>query len=131
MSLQRGFIYRFKNPGSRHPFIFIENKDSEYFVGCMITSAKRSKRFPENIEMLSEYFKTHADNLTNTEYSIKFAQSNLVRLFLIKRTSDVNLKICGELTQQGLLFIDEAIKNKASVFWQDYENRPDFSDELQ
>ena len=130
MSLSRGFIYRFKNPGSRHPFIFIENKDSEYFVGCMITSAKRSKRFPENIEMVSAHFKTHASDLPNTEYSIKFAQSNLVRLFLIKRTSDVNLKVCGELTQKGLSFLNEIIKNKAPVFWHDIENRPEFSDEL-
>ena len=130
MSLSRGFIYHFENPGNRHPFIFIENKDAEYFIRCMITSAKRSKRFPENIEMLPAHFKDHASDLLNTKYSVKFAKLNLVRLFLIKRTSDVDLKVCGELTQLGLSFLNEVIKNKTPVFWHDVESRPKFLDEL-
>ena len=126
MLLKKGFLYRFRNTNGRHPFVFIEHKDWEYFIGCMLTSSPNSKFHPENITMLPEHFEVYKNGVSGEEYTLKFKNSNLVRVFLIKRTAEVNPKPCGKLTDRGLAFIDKEIIDKLPRYWHDEKNWPIF-----
>lgn len=127
--MERGKIYWYRREFYKHPFIYIEKINDERFIGCMITSSPHSEAHPQNIEMFPEHFVAEGQ-FKDAYRPVKFQKSNLVRLFLIKRSSEVNDVPCGSLSNEGLEYLDAEIKNKTSVEWESKGDWPEFHYEL-
>lgn len=121
--MKKGFIYKYKNSRGKHPFVFMDYQDGDYFIGCMLTSTKNSSQFPDNIALSAEHFKTYVNELGGKEYSVKFKNSNFVSACLVKRSSDVSSKEYGELTKEGLMFIENEIMKKPKMSWDEFLER--------
>lgn len=115
--MTKGFIYKFTKPKGRHPFIFVKSLNHETFVGCMITHADNSEEFAENISMRPEHFKVFKKEGLLDKYLVQYDSSNLVRRYLIKKSSEVGEQVWGELTSKGIKFLELEITNINLTYW--------------
>jgi hypothetical protein len=87
--------------GYDHYFVFLENHvHNDLFIGIMLTHSPRYG----NIQMNDTHFKTH--NANGEKYDFQYDNTKFVKARLIK---DSNLPIIGpkgELTEEGLAFIE-------------------------
>jgi hypothetical protein len=123
--MEKGKIYRYKKGVYKNPFVFVRYESDERFIGCMLTSSPNSARYPENISMKSEYF-LDSKVFSECDKPVGFSDSNLVRVFLIEKTSDVSSAPCGGLTESGIEFLEKEIKDKNPVEWESKEGWPEF-----
>ena len=123
--MEKGKIYRYKKGVYKHPFVFVRYENIERFIGCMLTSSPQNSKHPQNISMEAEHF-TDSERFKECDKPVVFADSNLVRVFLIKKTSDVSDIPCGELTEAGMKFLEEEIKHRNPVDWESKEDWPEF-----
>ena len=114
----KGEIYRGRKP--RHPIVFIGEKNSDQFIGCMLTHSP-SKVFQNNVRLKFSYFDLTDEN--GEKYSTRFSRSYFVNLKLIKKNDWGPYKLTGKLSQEGIEFIEAFIKEKSSIWWRDYWNK--------
>ena len=102
--MQKGEIYYSRQLG--HPFIFFENinEHADQFLACMVT---HSAKFIENIKMTPKHFKVNDPK--GSLYKFQYHKTHLTKRKLIKTIDLGEFKKVGELTEEGILFIEKHI----------------------
>ena len=103
---------------ARHYIIALEEYHAGDFVGAMLTS---SDAYPENISMKPEHIRTHADDGTDCKF--QFKDTRFVKGRFIKLESWGPFTKVGELTKEGLDFVETETKNIEPELWYDYVTR--------
>lgn len=104
-----------RNSDAIHPIVFIEDADTEFFIGAMLT---HSNRFKVNILMKPEHFE-RTDEEGNV-YSFQFNNTYLVEKKLMKKIEWKPFSKAGKLTELGIGFLLEKIGSQGPVLWEDY-----------
>jgi len=94
-----------------HPIVFLEGDSDIYFIGAMITSKPKYKK-TKNVLMKKEHF--------IEKYKTHFNNSYLVDVKLYKRLDLGPFKKTGELTPEGIEFVESVIHEKYAMVWEDY-----------
>ena len=102
-----------KSGRSAHYMIFIKSHDNHYFVGAMIT---HSKGF-NNIPLKEGHFKK-ADG-TGKNYKVLYDNSLVVSKPLFKKLEWSPFIKVGELTAEGVAFIEKRILSSEPGFYFD------------
>lgn len=98
-----------------HYIIFYEGYDDNEFIGGVMTS---TDKYPVNILMNSSHFieKDEAEN----DFKITFKNTKLVPAKLFKPEEWGPYEKVGQLTDEGIAFVDQHIRNLQPEYWQNY-----------
>lgn len=110
----KGDILKSKDRSAKHPIVYIESVDDEYFVGVVIT---HSPKYEDNILMSESHFVENDEN--GNPYEFYFDNSRIVAHALIK-LYEWNLYKAGQLSINGLSFVIEQIKDTKPMAWDVY-----------
>lgn len=125
--MTKGYIYRYKcSFKGKHPFVFIKYIDEERFIGCMLTHTKHSKRFLQNESMKPEHFIESTSQFLDCKNPVTYSNSNIVRVFLIKKTNDIIDTPCGGLTDTGITFLESIIDREKIADCESKDQWPEF-----
>lgn len=111
--MQKGDIFTAKDRvANPHPIIFLEQKNDEEFIACIISS----KPIGKNIPMSLEHFLVNDES--GNPYEIQFNNSHLVPdVQFIKLYDWVNTnKVKGRLTDSGISFIEHHLTGPTVLF---------------
>lgn len=114
--MERGKIYKVDKrelniDGYDHYFVFLEDHNDYLFHGIMLTHSSDYG----NIEMREEHFKTHTDE--RIPYTFQFENTCFVDSKLIKDSALPIEGPWGELTEEGLDFIEDNLTNTEVKTW--------------
>ncbi len=107
-------LYGRKNTDAVHPIVYLRRRDENFFIGAMLT---KSGNYTNNILMAEKHFKKI--DLNGKKYEFRFKNTHFVRAELIKKEEWRPFKKVGELTKEGIKFIESKISNKNPEFWED------------
>lgn len=93
---------------SYHPIVYFEEIDNFFFLGGMIT---HSKEFG-NIQLDDSHFEIKIDKNPNPSYFVKN--------YLIKKQDWGPFKLIGKLSEIGIQFMENEIKNTDPEVWENY-----------
>ncbi|TCD12972.1 hypothetical protein EZ449_02695 [Pedobacter frigidisoli] len=99
-----------------HYMVFIKPHDAHYFVGAMITHAKGFN----NIELEENHFEKSDANGKN--YKVYFDRSLIVGNPLFKSLEWRPFEKVGQLTEEGIAFVENEILKFAPAFYVDNAN---------
>lgn len=114
--MKKGEIF-FGRKGSDaiHPIIYLGEHDGDSFIGAMLThSLKPSK----NVGMKDAHFQSR--NEKGVGYEFQFSNTRLVGMRLLKKRDWAPFRKVGELTTEGIRFVESIMGNKKAIFWEDY-----------
>ncbi len=96
-----------------HPIIYLGEHEpgSPYFVGCMMTKSYRYG----NAKLLTRHYTQKPANSPKN--------SCIVRSYLLKKRQWGPFTNVGELSPEGIDFVQEALYGTEPVIWEDYINR--------
>jgi hypothetical protein len=115
MNFRKGeIIYGRKNSDAEHPILFLEDKDNLHFIGVMLTSKKRNK----NISLPKEYIIKQNEN--NESYEFQYMNTHFVNARLLKKNKWEPFRKIGEITPEGIEFVEQNIIGKDEESWEDY-----------
>lgn len=118
MEWNSGNILRGRNGSDAiHPIIFLEGRNDGFFIGAMITSSGL-ERYPENIPM-GEYHFIKLDE-SGQRYTDYYGPSYLVDAKLLKRIEWRPFRKTGQLSEDGIKFVNSKIGEKYPRVWEDY-----------
>ncbi|MFZ1809314.1 MAG: hypothetical protein WAU36_18920 [Cyclobacteriaceae bacterium] len=92
-----------------HPIIYFKEIDALFFLGGMITHSKKFGNIP-----LSD---------THFEKKISSEPQFFVKNYLIKKMEWSPFKAIGQLTQEGISFVESHLEGTEPQIWEDY-NKP-------
>ncbi|MBK7441131.1 MAG: hypothetical protein IPI65_06265 [Bacteroidetes bacterium] len=104
-----------KSSEAYHPIVYLEDYDSGFFIGVMLTS---SKRYPGNILMKPEHIRINDEKGNNFE--LTFNNTHFVRAKLLKRIEWEPFRKVGELSDEGIQFIEDNINSNKAILWEEY-----------
>ena len=104
-----------RNSHAIHPIIFIEQKNDDFFIGCMLTT---SSHYSANILLEEKYFKK--EDINGNKFKIKYKKSYFVNAKLLKRIEWKPFTKEGELTSEGVEFILANVELKTEKLWEQY-----------
>lgn len=113
--MQKGDIVWGRALDKIRPIVFLRDASDELFIGAMLTT---SDEYPQNVLMKPEHFKTVDSEGKPCE--IKFENTHIVQTELVKRKEWVSFDKGGELTPEGIGFVEGVLKSSNDVLWQDY-----------
>lgn len=100
-----------------HYIIFYEHHNGSDFIGAMITSKNfRNVNLPMN-----EIHFNNSDDLGNP-WKVYYKNSYLVPAKLQKMHSMGPFELVGQLTVNGVEFMNESIEQLPLMFWEEYKN---------
>jgi len=105
---------RGRNAG-RHFIVYYEGHDDLHFIGGMITHHDDSL----NVSMKASHFLVN-DNITGNEYEITYDDSYLVKAKLMKFESWGPFTKVGQLSEEGIKFVENTIGGLVSETWEEY-----------
>lgn len=118
MNWQKGdILYAKKASDARHPIIFVEGHDDTYFIGGVLT---HFQEISKNIPMKESHFCVSDKN--GVKYEVCYDGSYLVKAKLLKRLDWLPFRKVGQLTDEGLSFINTNLKNQDPMVWEDYNS---------
>lgn len=97
-----------------HPIVYLRDYDDDSFIGVMLT---KSSNYKSNVLMAEKHFKK-AD-LEGKKYEFCFNDTHMVNEELIKRGEWKPFKKVGELTDEGIEFIESQMSDENPMFWED------------
>ena len=109
--LNIGDIYRGRKGKVRHPLIYWNTDGPETFIGIMLTHSPEDK----NIALKQEHIKVQDEN--GNKFNFQFDNTNIVKAQLIKEEDWGPYTKVGELTEEGLKFISNYIKDNKPEYW--------------
>ncbi len=92
-----------------HPIIYLEEYNSEFFLGVMLTHADKYG----NIELKDKHFLVKPPSSNNKP-------SYFVNHHLLKREEWEPFFKCGEISIKGLIFIERHLGGSTPTIWEDY-----------
>lgn len=104
-----------KSSEAYHPIVYLEDYDSGFFIGVMLTS---SNRYPGNILMKPEHIRIIDEKGNNFE--LTFNNTHFVRAKLLKRIEWEPFRKVGELSEEGIQFIEDNINSNKAILWEEY-----------
>jgi hypothetical protein len=110
-------LYGRKNSDAIHPIVYLQDHDGSLFIGAMLTSAAN---YPDNILMKVEHFKVNDDK--GLKYELYFNNTHIVKAKLLKRNEWQPFRKVGELTAEGIKFVETNINTESEKLWEDYIN---------
>lgn len=114
--MQKGdIVYGRKNSDAVHPIVYLQDKDSDFFIGAMLT---KSNKFAGNILMKREHFKV--DDANGSKFEFQFKNTHLVKAKLLKRNEWQPFRKIGELTDEGISFIESKINIEPEKLWEEH-----------
>ncbi|WP_231424681.1 hypothetical protein [Pedobacter sp. Leaf250] len=99
-----------------HYMVFIKPYDTHYFVGAMITHAKGFN----NIQLEEKHFEKADGNGKN--YKVYFDRSLIVGNPLFKNVEWRPFEKVGQLTKEGIVFVENEILKLSPAFYADNAN---------
>ena len=108
-------LYGRKNSDAIHPIIFLRDRDSEFFIGAMVTS---SDKYKENIPMKASHFKVY--DAKGNKFEFQFSSTFVVRAKLIKRLEWLPFRKIGELSSFGIAFVESKIGLEPEQTWEQF-----------
>ena len=102
---------------TRHPIIYIEDIDNSTFRACIITHAN-DEQYSDNIRMNNAHFK-ESDEHGNT-FEISYDETFFFFFCLIKENDWGPYEKKGELTPEGIEYVERIIENKRAIYWDFY-----------
>ena len=118
MKRNKGDILEAKNrkfQAGKHYIIFYDGYNDNEFIGGVLTS---TDMFPVNIWMDSLHF-IEKDEV-GTDFKITYKNSKLVPAKLYKPEEWGPFEKVGQLTEEGIAFVEEHIGNLQAEYWQNY-----------
>ena len=100
-----------------HPIIFLRRLNLEQFVGCLLTHSNDSE-YPDNIELRPEHFLHH--DRAGIQYQTQYDNSYLVAIELIKDLDWGPFTKTGQLSQEGIFFVEDQLQVLEPQKWEDY-----------
>ena len=110
-------LYGRKKSDAIHPIVFLQTKDDTFFIGAMLTTANN---YPENILMKPEHFKMMDSK--GIKHELYFDNTHLVKAKLIKRNEWQPFRKIGELTDEGIDFVEAHVNTEEEKLWEDFIN---------
>ncbi len=101
-------------PKNGHPIVFIKENDPDTFIGLMLST--KSYR-GMNRKMEAVHFEALDEN--EVEFEFKYNNTHVVPLNLLKKTEWKPFRRIGQLTPEGLLYVEEVIAGTEPVYWVD------------
>lgn len=117
MEWNKGDILWGEGADAEHPIIFLSDYSMDHFLGAMITHGKNEK-YEENILMSKEHFEIVDDS--KTRYGIQFKDTHLVNVRLLKKLEWAPFTKDGQLTAEGVSFVETNLKNKDPILWEQH-----------
>ena len=111
---KKDIIYGRKGSDAIHPIVYLRGHDELSFIGAMLTSSHQA----DNIPMAASHFKETDDD--GRKFELSFRNTFLVNASLIKRSDWRPFRKVGELTDEGIKFLESKIGDKQSKFWEEY-----------
>lgn len=112
-NLEKGQIFWAEDyQNHKHPIVFLEAVDEEKFLACILSTKNTNGNKP----MSPDHFLDKKDNGSN--YSIRFKASHLIpsRVFIKEFAWLKSLTADGMLTESGIDFIEENVKDAVPEF---------------
>lgn len=106
-----------KNSDAIHPIVYLRYHDRNFFIGAMLT---KSKHYEYNIPMKEDHFKNNDSD--GRKFEFDFNNTRLVNTELIKKEEWQPFRKVGELTDEGIKFVESKISDKSPVLWEEYIN---------
>lgn len=114
--MKRGeIVYGRKGSDAVHPIVYLSGNDQDTFIGVMLTS---SALHEDNLLMRKEHFEEK--DKKGIRYEFQFKNTHLVKARLLKKLEWVPFRTIGHLTDEGIEFVESAIKNLNGKFWEQY-----------
>ena len=113
--LKSEFISKYHKDCYKHPFAYWENASADY-KGIMLTTSDNPKY--KNIELKEEFFEKGFD-IVFGKSALK-PKSYIVPLFLLKDVKYEHLEKVGELSDEGIRFIDGIVGGLKYTDWKTY-----------
>lgn len=113
--MKKGDILKGKK--TKHPIIFLKEKNKDQFVGCIITHST-DKEYSNNIGLKPVHF-CSADE-KGKAYLVIFDNSFFVDFQVLKEASWGPYTVTGKLTEEGVTFIENYLQKSHAVKWKDY-----------
>ena len=111
-TLQKGDIVRGRQ--TRHPIVYLGELNEFEFKGCFIT---HSAGYKINKGLKESYF-CKKDERGN-EYEIQYEKTYVCRCLLVKKNEWGPYTKVGQLTDEGVQFIENAINGQGAIVWND------------
>lgn len=102
---------------ARHYIVFYDGLDESYFIGAMITH----KQLPQNVGMSINHFVANDED--GKPYKVSYDNTLLVVAKLIKFEIWGAFTKVGELTQEGVDFVEKSIDHLPPETWSNYYRR--------
>lgn len=83
----------------------------------MITHGEE-KEYEDNILMSEDYFEKL--DLNQEKYGIYFDDTHLVKIKLLKKLEWEPFRKDGQLTTEGIKFVEKNLKNEDPILWENY-----------
>ncbi len=106
-----------KGAKTRHPIIYLEDRDQDTFRGLVITHSQ-TENYSDNIQLQKQHFENQDEN--GSPFEVVFDNSFVVGKYMIKRNDWGPYTKKGQLTEIGILYIEEKIAEEDSVYWNIY-----------
>ncbi len=113
--MRKGEIIR--GAKTKHPIIFIKRENQDSFIGCMLTHGT-DKKFKGNTLFSKEHFRDRDDN--GNVYDLTYSKSFFVDQRLIKEDEWGPFVKVGELTYEGIKYLEKNISHKKPISWKHY-----------
>jgi len=107
-------VFGRKKSDAIHPIVFLREKDENFYIGAMLT---KSNKYNDNILMSESHFKKEKSN--GEKYEFCFDNTHLVKTELIKKDEWKPFRKVGELTKEGIKFLESNISETNPVLWEE------------
>ena len=99
-----------------HPFIYLEEIDTDQFKGCILT---HSNKYPDNVLLDHEHLEQK--NTDGLNFRVKFDNSYFVCSILIKKAEWGPFIKVGQMTDNGINFVESLVSGAAFLItWEEY-----------
>jgi hypothetical protein len=99
---------------AKHPIIYLEKHNTDYFIGAMLTSSHKFN----NILMNPTHFEVY--NSDGVKNKFQFKNTYLVKAKLFKKMEWQPFENIGKLTTIGIEFVYSQISIKPAKLWEDF-----------
>lgn len=112
--MKKGDILKGSKKEAFHFIVYLEEKDKNGFIGAVLTHSNINC----NVLMKEKHFKTKQTN--GRKWGFQFDNTYLVIKQFKKPISWGPYRKIGELTNEGVRFVELKIKNQKLLFWDEY-----------